>query len=673
MNDIVTPLLQWLNANPEWAGFATFLISAAESVAIIGTIVPGSITMTAIGALAGAGIIPLWPTLIWATIGAIGGDGISYWFGHYFKDRLRSIWPFRQHPEFLEKGEVFVHKYGVMSVFIGRFVGPVRALVPLVAGMLGMKPLQFTIANVTSAIGWAPVYMLPGILLGAVSLELPPDIALHVMLVLVLLTLFILLCLWFIYKLLKLASNQIEQTLVAIWMRLSKSHYFHFATVILKHYDPKQLHGQLTLAFYFILTSLLFVGLVTYVTAVGPANITINNVLYHLFRGIRTDGMDNIMLAITLLGQKQIILPVIFVLTTWFLFTQRMRAALHTLALGLFAAVSAFILKSIIQSPRPWGIFHNSDGFSMPSGHVTLATTIYMGIAFMIATPMSPQKRWMIYLPAAIVAFAVGISRMYLGAHWFTDVLGGWLLSTAILMIVILSFHRQSEKVISLRGISLVCSLTLFISYTFFAYSHFSVLKTNYTQLNFPTAAISVNTWWTKEETNEPIDRVSLFGLPSQIINVQWAGDLEKIRQTLQEDDWSKPPSRDWISTLHRIADIKSTEYLPLVSPQYLDKKPVLILAKRMEGSKKLVVLRLWESDRIIQETQTPLWVGTVGTTPRSYGWLSRKRRMINSDPDFIFSSTKFTQQWQWKLITVKVPNQRQKNGEQEILLVRSK
>ena len=60
MSDIVSPLLQWLNANPELAGLVTFIISASESIAIIGTIVPGSITMTAIGALAGAGIIPLW-------------------------------------------------------------------------------------------------------------------------------------------------------------------------------------------------------------------------------------------------------------------------------------------------------------------------------------------------------------------------------------------------------------------------------------------------------------------------------------------------------------------------------------------------------------------------------------------------------------------------------------
>src|SRR5689334_6478304 len=107
MSDIATPILEWLNTNPELAGLATFLISAGESVAIIGTIVPGTVMMTAIGALVGAGIIPFWSTLIWAILGAIVGDGISYWFGHYFKDRMHNVWPFRNHPNILASGEKF--------------------------------------------------------------------------------------------------------------------------------------------------------------------------------------------------------------------------------------------------------------------------------------------------------------------------------------------------------------------------------------------------------------------------------------------------------------------------------------------------------------------------------------------------------------------------------------
>ena len=78
---------------------------------IIGTIVPGSVMMTAIGALAGVGVIPLWRTIIWAILGAIAGDGISYWLGRRFNERLPGIWPFRAYPNLLENGEAFFRKY----------------------------------------------------------------------------------------------------------------------------------------------------------------------------------------------------------------------------------------------------------------------------------------------------------------------------------------------------------------------------------------------------------------------------------------------------------------------------------------------------------------------------------------------------------------------------------
>lgn len=670
MSDIVSPLLQWLNANPELAGLVTFVISAAESVAIIGTIVPGSVTMTAIGTLAGAGVIPLYETIAWAMLGAIVGDGISYWLGHYFKTSLRTIWPFRNNPGVLERGEKFVRRYGVMSVFIGRFVGPVRALVPLVAGMLGMKPLQFTIANITSAIGWAPAYMLPGILLGAASQELPPDIAVHVILVLFLLFLFAILCFWIIFKLLQLAHQQTNQFLLWIWNALKRSRYFHVATNILRHQDPRQLHGQLTLAFYFLMTCLAFFLLACYVKEMGASNMMANETVYHLFRGIRSVSADNIMINITLLGQKQVILPVVLILFAWLLYKKRARMAFHILALGVLAAASVFIIKNLVQVSRPWGIFNSSDSFSFPSGHTTLATTIYVGTAMLIASTM--QKRyWLIFIPAIFIALAVGISRLYLGAHWFTDVLGAWLLSAAILMIVTLSYYRYKENPISKRSITLVAILSLSLSYGIYHYRYFSTLQTNYAQLEWPIDSVQFKSWWEKD-INLPALRVSLFGLPSQRINVEWAGNLDDIRNTLKKEGWETPPARDFISTLHRIADIQSSEYLPLVSPQYLDERPVIIVSKYTNKGKRLLVLRLWASNRSLKETNTPLWVGTIGYTPRSYSWLFRKsQKEFFIDKKALFTSKNSI--WETKIITLLQLDGNKTPSEQNILLIRKK
>lgn len=676
MTDIGSPIFQWLNAHPQLAGLLTFLISAGESVAIIGTIVPGSIMMTAIGTLAGAGVIPLYETIIWAILGAIVGDSISYWLGHYFKDKLPRYWPFRNNPNLLKTGEKFVHKYGTMSVFIGRFVGPVRALVPMVAGMLGMAPSKFIIANVTSAIGWAPAYMLPGILLGAAAQELPPDIAMHVILVLLLIVMLVMLCLWVIYKLSLLVQTQTTNLLNRIWHHLKESRILRPITVVLRHHDPHKTYGQLNLAFKFVITSALLVCLIWYVKTTSASNIMFNDALYHLFRSIRQPNLDVIMLNITLLGQKEVVLPIFAVLFAWFLYCKRWRMAFHVISLGVLAAGSAYLLKILIKSPRPWGIFQNAETFSMPSGHAVLSTSLYMGLAFLLATSVQPTKRWLLYTAGVVLTAAVGISRIYLGAHWFTDVLASWLLSAAIIMLIVISYERRKEAPINPASVLLVCVLTLCPAFYYYHHKHFTQLEINYAQVNWPRIELANNEWWNKNDAL-PAYRASLFGFPSQRINISWAGSLDDIKDTLTKQGWGKPPARNLISTLHRITDINSTQYLPMVSLQYLDQTPALILTRvtQLNGDKHgLLVIRLWDSNRIVQETKEPIWVGVIAIVPRTYTWLYKKNPAdVTITPNLIFPLHAGTEIWKWKIMKVDVQNNTKHPIIQNMLMIKPK
>ena len=161
------PLLDWIQNHPGLAGLLVFAVAAAESLAVIGILVPGIVFMVGVGALIGLGVLELWSTVVWAAAGAIVGDGVSYWLGRHFDKQLRSIWPFTRHPELIPRGERFFHKHGGKSVLFGRFIGPMRPVIPAIAGIMHMNPYHFYFVNILSAITWAPVVLLPGVVFGS--------------------------------------------------------------------------------------------------------------------------------------------------------------------------------------------------------------------------------------------------------------------------------------------------------------------------------------------------------------------------------------------------------------------------------------------------------------------------------------------------------------------------
>jgi len=657
MSDFISHLIEWLNLNPALAGFATFLISAAESIAIVGTIVPGSVMMTAIGALVGAGVIPFWPTLCWATLGAIVGDGISYWLGYYFKDRIYQLWPFKQYPQILQSGEVFFRKHGSISVFIGRFVGPVRALVPLIGGMFGMRPFLFIIANVSSAIVWAPAYMLPGFLLGAASLELPSELAGHLILTFLLWLLFIFLCLWLLRKSLQMLHKKISQFVDWTWDSFDKSRYFHLLVNTFRHHDNKHPHGQLKMMFYLILVLVLFFYLALDVLFQGSASISINKMAFYLFRSLRSPNYDNAFLYISFLGDKYVLFPLFITLFAWFAWIGRFRIAAHVLALGGLIAISVSFFKKAVHSARPWGVLNNTtDGFSFPSGHAALSFTCYFGIALLLIQLFNIKRMRPLFLLTGTLVTAIALSRLYFGVHWLTDIIGSWLLGSAILMIIIMSYNRKSEKTIKPTGVILTLIVTFICSYSFQLYHSFDITKKNYTKLEWPVYTVSLNGWWMQTDEHLPLYRVNRLGLKTKIFNLQWVGNLSEIMQMLIKNGWKIPASYDWMSVLYRLSSVDSTEHLPMVLPLYLDQPPVLVLTKS-EPNKPLLILRFWSSYIHIKDSKYPLWVGMVEIAPSTYSWLFRKKHFPEAalEPNWVF--TVLPAQYELRVTSVKVKN----------------
>ncbi len=165
----------------EYSGLIVFLITFLESLLLVGFLFPGSVALMAIGGLISAGYLELWPTLFWAFAGAVLGDNLSFWIGVYLHKPLVASRLYAKHRESFARGEAFFSRYGAYSVILGRFVGPIRAVIPSIAGMMGMSGKLFFVVNFFSALIWAPAYILPGVFFGEIYHRIDKYIQLDMM------------------------------------------------------------------------------------------------------------------------------------------------------------------------------------------------------------------------------------------------------------------------------------------------------------------------------------------------------------------------------------------------------------------------------------------------------------------------------------------------------------
>lgn len=171
MEQLVPDVLAYIRAHPDMAAVVIGFTAFAESFAFISFFFPGFAIMVAAGALVQAGVVDPVSAASAGALGAVLGDAVSYWIGIKFGHVLPRSWPFRRHPDALKRGEAFFQRWGWPSVFVGRFFGPLRAFVPLTAGICRMPVLPFMFGNITSAIVWAPALLAIGYFGTAIALN----------------------------------------------------------------------------------------------------------------------------------------------------------------------------------------------------------------------------------------------------------------------------------------------------------------------------------------------------------------------------------------------------------------------------------------------------------------------------------------------------------------------
>ncbi len=160
-------VIAFVKAHQAWAAPIVFLLAFGESMAFVSLVLPFWGMLVAIGTVMGAtGSVDFWLVMAAAAVGAAVGDWVSFWLGYHYHEQIARMWPLRNYPELLPAGHRFFERWGAWAVVLGRFSGPLRASVPIVAGAVRMPSLLFQIANWSSAFLWAFALMMLGDSLG---------------------------------------------------------------------------------------------------------------------------------------------------------------------------------------------------------------------------------------------------------------------------------------------------------------------------------------------------------------------------------------------------------------------------------------------------------------------------------------------------------------------------
>ena len=598
--------IDWINQYPVTTSMLIFGTAFLESLFIIGTLVPGAILIIAFGALIALGHLDMTSTVLLCIAGAITGDGLSYWLGYHYKTQIKKIWPFKHFNKQLQAGEKFFERHGGKSVAMGRFVGPIRAVIPTIAGMMGMSPMRFTIINILSAIAWAPAYLLPGVVFGA-SLELASEVAIRLVVLIFGIIFFILILRWLLRKIL----NFIQPRATAInhstlqWARRHKV----LGPAVQSLVDPRHPESSALLFFAFILiisgTVFFYVS-----SSLSLHGSLLDQRIYDLMQSLRTPWIDQFMVWVTMLGDVFVITSVSLIVITWLLIKRNVPAALHFGAAILFGAILTRILKVSLQVSRPdTSLFTEASFYSFPSSHSTMAMVVYGFLAIIICREIRPARRLSIYVGAGLLISMIAISRLYLGAHWFSDVIGGLSLGLIWITLLGIAYRQHHSTALSARTIIIISALALILSASLHSRLHFDREFNRYTHNN--TQQISPLKNWPEQNWKKLASyRNDLAHSSAYPFNVQWAGTLQQIEKTLQQHNWQTAPrlnSSNIIKWLSNQIPLKERPILPHV---HNDKHESLAMTYFDRQQNKYWVIRFWPSRYKTQ--QKTIWLGEI-------------------------------------------------------------
>ena len=601
-------LVAWISANPVAAGALIFAIAFCDALIVLGSIVPALPLLFAVGVLIGLGEISGPYAVAAAALGAFVGDATSYWVGHRWGTRLRSHWPFRKYPQLLDRAEALFRRNRLKSILMARYAGPIRPFVPAIAGMSRMPLRRYLAISALAASSWALLFLGPGWLLGE-AYEAVAAVAGRLALVVGLL-LVVLALAWalvvYTYRWFAAHADALLARALA-WSHAHPRLGRHSVAV----FDPSRRESPslALLAVLLLVVGWLWFGFLVVVIGSGEP-LRMDLAVHELMLGLRNPLADAPMAALASLGDAQVLVPAVTLVLGYLMWRKRWMAAAHWLAALAFGLALTAWLGAMVDIPRPPSV---ASGFGFPSIAVTMSTIAFGFFAVLIARELPGRDRIWPYMVSGLVVALIAFARLYMGAHWLSDVVGGMLFGIVWLLVLGIAYRRRTERSLWMKPLAWL----FYGSFLAAALWHAprSVDATLH-RFELPLAMVSMPAaqWWSSGWGQSPALRSEFDDVQRWPLDVQLAGPLQPLQAQLQARGWRVQPQAGWQGALDLLDDDLGNSGQPVLPATLDTRAESLLMLREVPGSEQLLALRLWRAPAQLQPGDLPTWIGSVQT-----------------------------------------------------------
>ena len=604
----IDSLLAWIAAHPVAAGLVIFGIAFCDALILLGAIVPALPLLFAVGVLIGLGEISGPYALVCAALGAFVGDALSFWVGRRWGSQLRNHWPFRKYPQLLDRGEIMFRRNAIKSILIARYVGPIRPFVPAIAGMLNMPVRRFIPVSIFAAISWAVLFLGPGWMLGQ-AYEAVAAVAGRLALVIGLL-LMVLALSWalVLYTYRWFAAH--ADNLLARALAWSHDHPV-LGRYSMAVFDPQRRESVSLALLAVMLIAFGWIAFAFLALVIGHGEpLAIDLAIHESMLALRNPLADHPMAALASLGDVEVLAPASLLVLGYLTWRKRWMAAAHWLAALAFGLALTAWLGAMVDFPRPPAV---ATGFSFPSISITMSTICFGFFAVLIARELPGRKRIWPYMVSGIVVALIGFARIYLGAHWLSDVIGGMLLGIFWLLVLGIAYRRRTVRSFWMKPLAILFYGAISIAALWHAPRNIEPMLAQF-EVPQTTSTMVLESWWENDWKELPARRNEFDDEQRWPLDVQVAGPLQALRLQLESEGWRVQQQAGWQEALN-LLDNDVPDVQQPVLPATLDTHAEsLLMLRDGEQPGELLALRLWAAPVQLQPGKVPLWLGSAQT-----------------------------------------------------------